>query len=64
MKLDRSTKVLINLILVLIIALLIKASINIPSHAYGSEEAKYSYVWSKVVDFKELDDTIKIGSGP
>lgn len=62
MKIDRSTKVLINLVLVLIIALLVKTLITVPSNAYASEKAKYSYVWSKVVDFKDLDDTIKIYS--
>lgn len=62
MKLDKSTKILINLTLVLCIALLVKTLITIPNFAYASDNAEYSYVWSKVVDFKELDETLKIYS--
>ena len=41
MKFDKSTKILLNLVLILVIALLVKSLIVVPNDAYARENVEY-----------------------
>jgi deoxyhypusine synthase len=55
MKLDKFTKVLVNLVLILLIALLVKSLVIVPRDLYAKAGVEYKTT-SLVIEVKELGD--------
>ncbi len=51
MKLDRSTRILLNLVLVLVAAVLVKAFISIPFNLYAAENPEYKVIKYNKTEF-------------
>jgi len=45
MKFDKSTKILINLVLILVIAFLLKSTIAVPKNLYAQANYEYKIIW-------------------
>lgn len=45
MKFDKSTKILINLVLILVIAFLLKSIIAVPKNLYAQANFEYKIIW-------------------